>query len=167
MRAAALLLAPAVAGCAALGPATALEALEAGRSPYCNTPDAEARAALLSDAAAVLAWQAGRGITLLDAGPAAPGPYALVEMGVRSTGGYDVTVSSDATLRGDVVMLRATFSVPAPGSLRTQALSSPCVLVRLPPGRYATVEVRDRAGALRARGGVLARPEPAAGGAVR
>lgn len=167
MRAAALLLAPALAGCAAFATATTLEVREAGRSPYCNTPGEAARAALLPDAAAVLEWQAARGITLVDGESLAAGPYALVEMGLRSTGGYEVTVSPDATLRGDEVVLQATFSVPAPGSLRTQALSSPCALVRLPAGRYATVDVRDRSGAHLARGGVLVLPEPATGGPVR
>jgi hypothetical protein len=167
MKAAALLLAPALAACAAPASAPGLEVGEAGRSAYCNTPGEAARAALLPDAAAVLAWQAGRGIALLDAAAAGPGPYALVEMGLRSTGGYDVTVSPGATLRDGELVLQAAFSAPAPGSLRTQALSSPCVLLRLPPGRYATVEVRDRSGARLAHGGVLALPEPAAGGPVR
>jgi hypothetical protein len=153
MRAVALLLTAMVAGCAALAPGATLEVREAGRSPYCNTPGEAARAALLPGAAAVLAWQAARGITLVDVGSLAAGPYALVEMGLRSTGGYDLTVSPEATLRGDELVLQAAFSGPAPGSMVTQALSSPCVLLRLPPGDYAAVEVRDASGTLLAAGG--------------
>jgi hypothetical protein len=150
---AAALPALALAGCAALGSGAPLEVREAGASPYCNTPDEAPRAALLPDVAAVLEWQSARGITLADAGSLAAGPYALVEMGLRSTGGYEVAVSPRATLRGDAVVLQAAFTAPAPGSLRTQALSSPCALVRLPPGTYATVEVRDASGTLLAAGG--------------
>ncbi len=159
MRAAAAGPALALAGCALFSPGQ-IAVREVASSVYCNTPGREARVELLADAAAVTAWQEGRGIELADPESLGEGPYALVEMGLRSTGGYSLTVSEDAALRDDRVVLEAEFLVPNPGSLRTQALSSPCVLVRLPPGRYADVAVRDSSGAVRAQASQPPPPDP-------
>jgi hypothetical protein len=153
MRRAALACAPVLAACAAIAPGAPLEVREAARSTYCNTPGDAPAAGLLPDVAAVLELQAARGIVLLAEDAIAPAPHALVEMGMRSTGGYAVAVAPAASVQDGHVVLVATFTQPQPGSLRTQALSSPCVLVQLPPGDYAGVEVRDAGGAVRARGG--------------
>ena len=153
MRRAAPACAAALAACAAIAPGAPLEVREVARGQYCNTPGDATAAGLLPDAAAVLELQAVRGIALLAADAIAPAPHALVETGLRSTGGYAVAVEPAATIRDGHVVLIANFTQPAPGSLRTQALSSPCVLVQLPPGDYAGVEVRDAGGAVRAHGG--------------
>ena len=164
MRAAGLLLALPLAACAG-GPAGApIEVREVARHTYCQTPGDVVQVALLPDAQAVLDWQRGRGIELASAEALARVPYALVEMGLRPTGGYGLAPAPRAQLRDGIAVLEVTFSTPAPGSLRTQALSSPCVLVQLPPGRYAGVEVRDGSGALRASSSAL---PPPAGGPVR
>jgi hypothetical protein len=144
-----------------------IEVREVGRSLYCNTAGEEARAVLLDDAQAVLDWQAGRGITLAGAESLAQAPHAVVEMGLRPTGGYGLAVARAAVLREARVSLSATFVSPPPGSIRTQALSSPCVLVQLPRGRYDAVEVLDQTGTVRASGGRppppgATQPEPAA-----
>lgn len=155
------LLAAALAGCG-FKPAelftrsSRIEVREVGRSLYCNSATEQARAALLDTPQAVLDWQAARGVTLAGGESLAQAPHAIVEMGTRPTGGYGLAVSRAAMLRGDLLILQATFVSPAPGSIRTQALSSPCALVRLPPGRYGAIEVQDQTGAVRATGG---RPE--------
>lgn len=143
---------------------TDIEVREVSRSLYCNTPGAEPAVQLLADAQAVLDWQAARGVSLAGAESIAQATYALVEMGSRPTGGFGLAVARSAVLRGERLVLQATFVSPASGSLRTQAISSPCVLVQLPRGRYRDVEVQDQTGAVRARGGTLApvpAPEPA------
>jgi hypothetical protein len=153
-RAPALLLTAALAGCAMPGMfsrGTPIEVREVGRSLYCNTPSESSRVLLLRDPQAVLDWQASRGIALAGGEALAQTAYAVVEMGGRPTGGYGVAVARTATLRDEDVTLSATFVSPAPGSIRTQALSSPCVLVQLPRGRYARVEVVDQSGEVRAR----------------
>lgn len=127
-----------------------IEVREVGRSLYCGSAGEAARVTLLADPQAVLDWQAARNITLAGSESLAQTAYAVVEMGARPTGGYGVAVARAAVLRGDTAVLSATFVSPPPGSLRTQALSSPCVLVQLPPGRYAAVEVQDQTGELRA-----------------
>ncbi|HUR39934.1 MAG TPA: protease complex subunit PrcB family protein [Verrucomicrobiae bacterium] len=138
---------------------TPIEVREVGRSLYCNTPGETVHVTLLADAQAVADWQAARGIVLAGGESLSQAPHAVVEMGARPTGGYGIAVARGAALRGEVVVLAATFVSPPPGSIRTQALSSPCVLVQLPRGRYTEVEVRDPSGELRARGG---RPQPGA-----
>lgn len=143
---AAVLLALAASGCATLLRGASIEVREVGRSLYCNTPGETAQALLLSGAEAVIDWQTTRGVVLAGPESLSNATYAVVENGLRPTGGYSLAVSRSALLRGEKVVLQATFFSPAPGSLRTQALSSPCVLVQLPAGRYAAVEVRDPAG---------------------
>jgi len=131
----------AVSGCAA-----SVNVREVARSQYCNTPGPAARVQLLRGGAAVATWLGERGIALAGAEPQADADYAVVETGMRPTGGYAVEVAEQATRRGERIVLRVTFVAPEPGSLQTQALSSPCALVQLPPGRHAVVEVRDPAG---------------------
>lgn len=140
---------------------TAIEVREVGRSLQCNSPDERTRAHLLPDAQAVLQWQESRSLALAGPEMLAQGPYALVEMGLRPTGGYGLAISRAAVLRGDLVILNATFVSPAPGSLRTQALTSPCVLVALPAGRYRSIEVQEPTGVVRASGEWMPRPPPA------
>jgi hypothetical protein len=151
-----------LAGCGGLGlfeGSADIEVREVGRSLYCNAGGEAASVVLLGDPQAVLDWQAARGVTLAGSESLAQAPYALIDMGVRPTGGYGLAVARAAVLRGERVTLSATFVSPPPGSISTQALSSPCVLVQLPRGRYGEVEVLDQTGAVRATGG---RPQPPA-----
>ncbi len=131
---------------------TQIEVREVGRSLQCNTPTADTAAHLFADAAGVQAWQASRGLSLVVSDALADAPHALVEMGARPTGGYGLAVSRAAVLRGELLILTATFISPAPDRFVSQVLTSPCVLVRLPPGRYSTIEVQDQSGAVRATG---------------
>lgn len=151
-----------LAGCAGAAQMFAsrapIQVREVARSLYCNSPGEDAQAQLLPDVQALVDWQAARGIALAAAESLAQAPYAVVEMGLRPTGGYSLAVASGALLQGERVILQATFFSPTPGSLRTQALSTPCVVVQLPPGRYASVEVQDPAGTVRATGGLPASP---------
>lgn len=158
-----VLLAALVAGCGLgrmLDRSVPLEVREVGRSLYCNTPGEQARVTLLPDLQSALDWQASRNIVLAPAESLAQVPYALVEMGARPTGGYGLAIARAAKLDGEQVLLSATFLSPSPGSIRTQALSSPCVLVALPRGRYDEIVVRDETGEVRARGGRAQAPIP-------
>lgn len=156
MRAAILLCALALSGCG-FQPAKVfssyaqIEVREVGRSLYCNTPGEAARVALLTGAQAVLDWQAERGVTLAGPESLSQTSYALIESGLRPTGGYSLAVARGAVLRGPLVILNATFFSPSPGAMRAQVITSPCVLVQLPQGRYGSVEVQDPSGATRAR----------------
>ncbi len=161
-------LAAALAGCCFVQErAAAIEVREVARGGYCNTPGEAPRARLLYGAKAVADWQALRSASLGAESLAPEATYALVEHGMRRTGGYGVTVATGARRRGEVVVLRAALSGPPPGAMTTQALSSPCVLVQLPDGRYTGVEVQDGAGAVLATGGFTEAPGQAVPEAVR
>jgi hypothetical protein len=131
---------------------THIEVREVARSFSCNSPVETPVAQVLPDLKAVKDWEAARGVTLPGSDALPPASYALVEMGLKPTGGYGLAIARAAVLRGELVILNATFVSPSPGSLRTQAISSPCVLVQLPPGRYSEIEVDDPEGAARVTG---------------
>jgi len=126
-----------------------VEVSEVARSSQCATPGADAQVTRLADAAAVQAWQQARGIELA---PLPRGPFALVEMGERPTGGYGFAISRIAGRRGDALVLHATFVAPRADDMTTQALTQPCVLVSIPDG-YSEILLLDQDGRQRARSG--------------
>jgi len=130
----------------------AVDVSEVARSYQCNSEGPDSRLTLMPDLAAVEAWQQARGVSF--GGVALPqGPFALIEMGERSSGGYGLAISRTAGRRGDTLILSGTFVAPAPDDITTQAITSPCVLVSLPRQGYAWVEVIDQDGRLRGRSG--------------
>lgn len=133
-----------------------IEVREVGRSLQCNGAGQGPAVAILPDLQAVMAWQAARGVQLAPPESLLQAPHAVVEMGLKPTGGHGLAVARAAVLRGELLLLQATFVAPAPGAIVTQATSSPCVLVELPAGRYSSAEVKDQAGQIRASGGVYA-----------
>ncbi len=122
---------------------------EVGSSSTCGVEASETTLQWFGNAAAVAAWQSQQGLSLLP-GDGAPGSYVLISMGQRSSGGYGVTVSREAVVRDGRVQLQATFVAPGAGRMAIQMITSPCVLVRLPQGSWAGVDVRDQTGRLRA-----------------
>ncbi len=126
---------------------------EVRRAQVCNSPTDQAAVTLFPDLAAAHAWEASRGVALIGDAPLPDGPYALVEMGTRNTGGYGVAVSRTAGRNGDVLILKATFIAPAADRMVTEMISSPCVLVSLPQAHYAEIQLIDQDGRRRARSG--------------
>ena len=149
----------AVAGCASSGGMSdwfsrenAVEVSELARSAQCNTASESAAIQRFADAASLMAWQQQRGVALVT-GSLPQGPFALVEMGQRATGGYGLAISRLAGRRGDTLILKATFIAPPADAMSTEALTSPCVLVSLPADAGGSLELLDQAGNVRARGG--------------
>lgn len=122
---------------------------EVGRAQYCAAQGGEAELRLFSSAAQVQQWQERTGVSLGDAA-LSPSRYAVLEMGLHHTGGYGIAVSQGGTLSGETLKVYATFFSPGPGAMTTQAVTNPCVLMRLPPAGYQGVEVYDQDGELRA-----------------
>jgi hypothetical protein len=62
----------------------------------------------------------------------APAGRVLVAVfqGQQNTGGYSVQITA-IELNGDQLVVRATFGVPAPGAMVTQALTSPAHIVSI------------------------------------
>ncbi|MGB1561442.1 MAG: protease complex subunit PrcB family protein [Sinimarinibacterium flocculans] len=133
-----------------MGGGDAIRVTEAGRAQLCSAEDENPRVRIFDSAAAVIDWQERTGIRLAEFKALERGRYALVEMGQRYTGGYGLAVSREARVVGDSLQLVATFFSPKPGSMRTQMITSPCVLVHLTEGNYVGVEVFDQDGQRRA-----------------
>ncbi len=76
----------------------------------------------------------------------------LVEMGQRPTLGYRLTLGEDEELH--ISQGRAHLSLnwvqPPADAIVAQALSSPCLLLKLERGDYTSVQVLDTQGALKA-----------------
>lgn len=65
-------------------------------------------------------------------------------IGQRSTGGYGVRVTG-ADVQGGTLNLRAELTAPGAGSITTQALTSPWVIVRV-GGSFSGISVTDQSG---------------------
>lgn len=131
-----------------------VEVSEIRRVASCAGQGDAAAITLLADEAAVRGWQSARGIDLIAAAPGSalpPGPFAVVEHGVRNTGGYGLLVSRHAYQDGRNLRLTASFLSPRTGEVRSEALSNPCVLVKLPAGNYDRVSLVDPSGKRRAQ----------------
>lgn len=129
----------------------AVEVAEVGRAQSCGTEGEVARVQLLPDAVAVRAWESQRGIQFSGiAGELPAQPYAIVEMGQRSSAGYGIAVSRQAGLKDGILLLKATFIAPRAGAMTAQVITSPCALVSLPKVEYGEVRVIDQTGKLRA-----------------
>ncbi|MFC4425586.1 protease complex subunit PrcB family protein [Deinococcus navajonensis] len=80
--------------------------------------------------------------------PAAPSVSGSTLVGVflgqRSTGGYGVQVTG-ANVNGSALTLTARVTAPGPGSITTQALTSPWIIVRV-AGTFTQVSVVDEQG---------------------
>lgn len=127
-----------------------VEVRELGRSTQCGTTGDKAVATVFTDATELRQWQDQRGIKLVDGDAVPAGPYAVVEMGQRPTGGYGIAISRKAGIRRDLVVLKGTFIAPADNSALPQVVTSPCVLVGLPSGFNRGVVVFDQSGAIQA-----------------
>ncbi len=155
-RLAAFLLCAPLTACSMLGSSPpegdTMHVLEARRLAVCNSDGPQARISLLADREAVRGWQRAHNVDLVGVDPLpTEGPYVLVEMGVRLSAGYGIAVSREALLDQGTARLSASLLTPAPGAVAAEVVTSPCVLVALPPGAYRAVELRDPAGALLAR----------------
>ena len=129
-----------------------IEVSEVRRLLSCNSDGPQAHLTLLADREAVRAWQRGHNVDVVGVDPLpAAGAYVLVEMGVRLSAGYGLAVSRQAGFSGGMVSLNASLFSPDAGQMTAQMVTSPCVLVALPPGAYRAVELRDPAGSLLAR----------------
>lgn len=153
--AAGALAALALGGCSSLGtlfgPDATVKVGEVGRAAECGARTADPTVQLFANADAVRAWQAQSGVELLGTQAMLPGAYALVGLGQRSSGGYGLVIGPQAEVEDGLIRLHGTFFAPGADEMTTQALTSPCVLVHLPPGDWHGVEVYDQSGKRRAR----------------
>lgn len=120
----------------------------------CGTEGAAARVGLVGDDAALATLRARLGAITLGGASLPRIDFArhhavLAEMGQRPTGGYGLALI-DATVEQRVLTLRVAWQEASPDGVQTQALTSPCLLVRVPAADYRGVKLRDAQGRLRA-----------------
>jgi len=73
-----------------------------------------------------------------------------IQMGQKPTGGYGIELAEpDATLKDGEALIRLRWIEPAPGSIVTQILTSPCLIVSLPKGAYEKIAITDENGNVR------------------
>ncbi|MDB5987229.1 MAG: protease complex subunit PrcB family protein [Nevskia sp.] len=148
-------------------PSGPVDVVEVHRLNVCGTQSTAPQITLLRDVAALQAWQASHTLDFFNrgAGSIAGGAYAVVELGQRNTGGYSVLISRRAKLHDGVLKLTASVLTPQPGQMTTQMITSPCVLVALPPVEVHELLLLDPSGDERAHWPVnvpAARSVPAA-----
>ncbi|MGI9301720.1 MAG: protease complex subunit PrcB family protein [Gammaproteobacteria bacterium] len=69
----------------------------------------------------------------------------MIEMGRRSSGGYGVSVGQKgAYLVGGDAVVHVDWAEPAEGTMQTQALTAPCVMVKLRYAGYGRIRVVDQ-----------------------
>ncbi len=75
----------------------------------------------------------------------------LVEMGQQPTLGYRLELAGEDNLRilQDQAQLTLNWLHPPADALVAQALSSPCLLIKLDRGSYTSIQVLDRQGAIK------------------
>jgi hypothetical protein len=75
----------------------------------------------------------------------------LVSMGQRRTGGYALTLADPkVNIANGIATMVVAFEEPPPGAMVTQALTSPCLLVRVPKSGIRELRVVDTSGTVRA-----------------
>lgn len=73
----------------------------------------------------------------------------VIEMGQKTTGGYDIDLAeTSGKLQDGVLSLSVALDVPEPGRMLTQAITSPCVVVAFANENVQAVEVLDESGDL-------------------
>ncbi|MFZ0727831.1 MAG: protease complex subunit PrcB family protein [Desulfobacterales bacterium] len=74
----------------------------------------------------------------------------LIRMGQQPTGGYGIELAEpQARLENGAAMIRLRWIEPVPGTVSTQALTSPCLIVELPKGTYRKIVITDESGKIR------------------
>jgi hypothetical protein len=69
----------------------------------------------------------------------------LIHMGTRPTGGYRLELGSPtAQVRSAAAVIRVNWLVPEPGGFVTQALTAPCLLLKIPKTDVEKIIVLDQ-----------------------
>lgn len=131
-----------------------------GDSTYCGTSSQNSEVHYFADPNAFQNWIDYRNITDFNRKMARHG-VLIVEMGQRPTGGYNIQLNGEKTgVHGDTLRIAMDWHAPRLDAAVSQALTSECVALSLPPGDYDEANVVDQIG--NSRGKVKVQP-PSAG----
>lgn len=71
----------------------------------------------------------------------------LVDMGRVPTSGYGIDLAdSTVKITGRTAEIKLSWKEPAPESIQTQVITSPCILIKLPKAGYDAVTLTDQKG---------------------
>jgi hypothetical protein len=69
----------------------------------------------------------------------------LIHMGTRPTGGYRIELAAPAAkVRNSVAVIDVNWREPDPGSMVTQAITAPCLLLKVPRQGIKRLVVKDQ-----------------------
>lgn len=75
-----------------------------------------------------------------------------LEMGVKPTGGYALELDDpEATVTAGAAVVTVRWRTPPPDGFVTQALTSPCLVLKLPKADLEAIHIQDQDGTLRAK----------------
>lgn len=75
----------------------------------------------------------------------------LLSMGQQRTGGYAIQLADDQLqMKDSVATVRVKWQKPRPGMMVTQALTAPCLFIKVPRGGYHTLRAVDQRQTVRA-----------------
>jgi hypothetical protein len=75
----------------------------------------------------------------------------LIHMGRRPTGGYAIALAEPVgRVTGDTLSVTVDWITPEADRATVQMITAPCLLLKLPRGRYRSIEVSDSQGRVRA-----------------
>jgi hypothetical protein len=75
-----------------------------------------------------------------------------IYMGTQATGGFGLELASTtAIVQKAVATVQVQWRRPAPDRFVTQAITSPCLLLKLPKAGIDTIKIVDQTGSLRAQ----------------
>lgn len=78
--------------------------------------------------------------------------YGLVwvYMGLKPSGGYALSLAAPAaTISAGVAVITVRWRQPGPGSVVTQQLTSPCLILKLARDKFHIIQINDEAGRVR------------------
>ena len=67
-----------------------------------------------------------------------------IDMGLKPSGGYALSLAAPtAAVSAEVAVITVRWRQPRPGSVVTQQLTSPCLVLTLPQSNFHTIEIED------------------------
>ena len=143
-----------VAGCSFIGwhagPATVVD-----RGVYCGTTSQHSAVHYFANEAEFASWIDYRGIREFKPKTARDDGVIVVEMGQRMTGGYEINLLPDQThVEDDILYLGVSWTAPPHYAAISQAMTSPCLVIKPPQGQYSQVVVVDQLDNIRAKADV-------------
>jgi hypothetical protein len=122
----------------------------------CGSQDVEETATYIADAATLARTIAATRRYILNGDVPLPvvdfarEAAVFISMGTKPSSGYGLSLPADSAHQvGDRLEIRLDWRAPARDAAVAQALTSPCVILKVPREGYARIRILDQAGRMR------------------